>query len=214
MLKEGNKLSDNSTKQKVVDAASALFFQKGFHGTSVRDIADKASVNVSLISYYFKSKQGLLEYAVMTYYEQFFECIETALTKINEQSSLEKLKKLTEVIIQYRQERYQLALFIQRELSLDSIFVREVSVTYLAKEQHIISTLFFDILKQDENLYKKRSFLLMQFQGMLIAPYTIQSDWNNQLSDEFSHRYFAKNYVGAIHDWLLYLHNKSSETTN
>ena len=45
-------MKNNPTKQKVVDAASFLFFQKGFHGTSVRDIAGKASVNVSLISYF------------------------------------------------------------------------------------------------------------------------------------------------------------------
>jgi len=51
-------MANVQSKQKVIEAASMLFFQKGFHGTTVRDIADKASVNVSLISYYFKGKQG------------------------------------------------------------------------------------------------------------------------------------------------------------
>lgn len=196
----------NSTKQKVVDAASALFFQKGFDGTTVRDIAERASVNVSLISYYFKSKQGLLEYAVSTYYEHFFTQIRQMLEDVKDQSPLEKVKKLTEVIIEYRQEHYQIASLVQRELSLDSTFVREVSVTYLAKERYIISELFFDIIKHNRHKYRKRSFLLMQFQGMLIAPYTIQSDWQHQLSDEYSHRYFANNYIKTIHHWLHYIH--------
>lgn len=204
----------NPTKQKVVDAASTLFYQKGFHGTSVRDIAQKASVNVSLISYYFKGKQGLLEYAVTTYYEQFFNCVEKILREVEHKSPLEKMKKLTETIIHYRQQQYELAIFIQRELSLDSIFVREISVTYLAKEQYIIKNLFFDVIKHNEHVYKNRSFFLIQLQGMLIAPYMIQSDWNNQLSDDYSHRYFANNYIQTIHDWLDFLHNSSNPTAN
>src|SRR5207248_2599237 len=34
---------------------------KGFSATSVRDIADKADVNVAMISYYFGSKEKLME---------------------------------------------------------------------------------------------------------------------------------------------------------
>lgn len=48
------------TKQKVIDAAISLFNTKGYDGTSVRDIAKRADVNVANISYYFAGKQGLL----------------------------------------------------------------------------------------------------------------------------------------------------------
>lgn len=124
-------MKKNPTKQKVIEAASSLFFQKGFHGTSVRDIADKASVNVSLISYYFKSKQGLLEYAVTNYYEEYLKTVEESLENAANLSPLEKLNGLIFTIIQYKQTNHQLTCFIQRELSLDSVFVREMAVTYL-----------------------------------------------------------------------------------
>lgn len=88
------KINPNPSKQKVIDAASLLFFQNGFHGTSVRDIAEKASVNVSLISYYFKSKQGLLEYAVTQYYEAYLKIMEETLEQTKSESSLEMLKGL------------------------------------------------------------------------------------------------------------------------
>src|SRR5690625_7765599 len=78
----------NPTKQKVVDAATLLFFQKGFHGTSVRDIAERAMVNVSLISYYFNSKQGLLEYAVTNYYEMYLQTMEEALQENDKEDQL------------------------------------------------------------------------------------------------------------------------------
>jgi AcrR family transcriptional regulator len=51
-----------SEKQvKIMEAAEDLFAEKGFNGTSVRDIADKAQVNLAMISYYFGSKEKLLE---------------------------------------------------------------------------------------------------------------------------------------------------------
>jgi len=51
-----------SDKQvQILLSAEKLFAEKGFSGTSVRDIADEAGVNVAMISYYFGSKEKLLE---------------------------------------------------------------------------------------------------------------------------------------------------------
>jgi len=44
-----------------MEAAEKLFADKGFEGTSVRDIADNAGVNLAMISYYFGSKEKLME---------------------------------------------------------------------------------------------------------------------------------------------------------
>jgi AcrR family transcriptional regulator len=51
-----------STKQlQLLDTAEALFSQKGYDGTSVRDIAEAAGINTAMISYYFGSKEKLME---------------------------------------------------------------------------------------------------------------------------------------------------------
>ncbi|MEW9675524.1 forespore capture DNA-binding protein RefZ [Lentibacillus sp. L22] len=196
-------LKNNPSKQKVMDAASSLFFQKGFHGTSVRDIADKACVNVSLISYYFKSKQGLLEHGVTTYYELYLQLIEETLQASENDSAITRLKKLIEAIIQYRQKNHQFSCFILRELSLDSVFVREMAVTYIAKENHYISNTFYSILNKKQK--PDQQFLLMQLKGMLITPYVLQNEWKNQVVGEFSHTMFVRKYVRIIHDWLDYI---------
>lgn len=197
-------MKKNPTRQKVIDAASSLFFQKGFHGTSVRDIAEKAAVNVSLISYYFKSKQGLLEYAVTNYYEEYLKTLEEALQRTETLSPLEKMNDLIFTIIQYKQANHQLTCFIQRELSLDSVFVREMAVTYLAKENHYIRKSFFDCI---EGRVKgdTREYLLMQLKGMLITPYILHSDWKNHVIGEYSHQIFVKKYVGTIRQWLHFI---------
>ena len=44
----------------IMDVAERLFGSQGYDGTSVRDIAQEAGVNVAMISYYFGSKEGLL----------------------------------------------------------------------------------------------------------------------------------------------------------
>jgi AcrR family transcriptional regulator len=47
-------------RERLLDAAVALFAQGGFAGTSTRAIASRAGCNLSLIRYYFGSKEGLL----------------------------------------------------------------------------------------------------------------------------------------------------------
>ena len=46
---------------QIMETAERLFAERGFDGTSVRDIADEAGINVAMISYYFGSKDKLME---------------------------------------------------------------------------------------------------------------------------------------------------------
>ncbi len=48
-------------EEHIMMVAEKLFAANGYNGTSVRDIATKAKVNVSMISYYFGSKENLME---------------------------------------------------------------------------------------------------------------------------------------------------------
>lgn len=200
-------MKDSPTKRKVVEAASSLFYQKGFHGTSVRDIAERASVNVSSISYYFKGKQGLLEYAVSRYYEEYLAIIEATLEESSDDTPNEKLKKLIHSIIQYKHSNLQLSCFIHRELSMDSVFVREMVVTYLAKENFIIGNAFSAVVKENKADKKKidRQFLLMQLKGMLVTPYVLHNEWRSQVVGDYSHSLFVTKYVQTIHQWIDYI---------
>lgn len=51
--------SHESSRARLVAAAAELFAEHGFHGTSVRDIAERAGVNVAAGNYYFGSKKAL-----------------------------------------------------------------------------------------------------------------------------------------------------------
>lgn len=51
----------NQKQLSILEAAEKLFASHGFHATSVRDIAHEADVNIAMISYYFGSKEKLIE---------------------------------------------------------------------------------------------------------------------------------------------------------
>ncbi|HLT56247.1 MAG TPA: forespore capture DNA-binding protein RefZ [Bacillota bacterium] len=199
-------MKENPVKRKIVKTASNLFFQKGFHGTSVREIAKRAKVNVSAISYYFNSKQGLLEYAVSYYYEQYLRKLEETLYNAQQTEPLERLYELIFSIIQYKQENYQFTCFIQRELSMDSVFVREMVVTYLAKENHLLEEAFDAVFRDHMKLHKKR-YIFMQLKGMLITPYVLHH-WKDFVIGSYSSDLFVKHYVSHIKEWLDFVFEK------
>ena len=51
----------NDKQIQILEVAETLFAEKGFDGTSIRDISKIAKINIAMISYYFGSKERLLE---------------------------------------------------------------------------------------------------------------------------------------------------------
>jgi AcrR family transcriptional regulator len=51
----------NPKQLQIISVAERLFAAKGFSATSVRDISHEADINVSMVSYYFGSKDKLIE---------------------------------------------------------------------------------------------------------------------------------------------------------
>lgn len=53
--------SGNTTREKLIETAKELFLTKGVDRVGVREIATKAGINLSLMNYYFRSKEMLFE---------------------------------------------------------------------------------------------------------------------------------------------------------
>lgn len=52
---------EDTTEDKIKNAARILFLEKGFKSTSIREIAEVAKVNSAMLHYYFRSKEKLFE---------------------------------------------------------------------------------------------------------------------------------------------------------
>ncbi|MBB6370646.1 TetR/AcrR family transcriptional regulator [Chryseobacterium shigense] len=82
-----------SKEENILFAAERLFAEKGFEGTSTREISKAANVNISMISYYFGSKEKLYEKLVEYRMAegQFFSKDILERTDINEWQKIEKI---------------------------------------------------------------------------------------------------------------------------
>ena len=58
-LDMGDRLDTKSSQDRLVEAGEALFCQRGFNETSVRDIAAAAGCNIASVNYYFGGKDNL-----------------------------------------------------------------------------------------------------------------------------------------------------------
>ncbi|MBN2589640.1 MAG: TetR/AcrR family transcriptional regulator [Sedimentisphaerales bacterium] len=52
---------NQSVQERLLNAAEDIFCEKGFEGTSIRDIAASAGCNIASVNYYFGGKQQLYE---------------------------------------------------------------------------------------------------------------------------------------------------------
>jgi AcrR family transcriptional regulator len=81
-------------REHILITAERLFGEKGFDGTSVRDIAQAAGVNLAMISYYFGSKEKLLEAMIQLRSEYTYGILE----ELNKDQSLSPWDKMDRLV--------------------------------------------------------------------------------------------------------------------
>jgi len=113
-------MSDHSDKedkrQKLLEVAEMLFAKHGFEAVSVRQLASEAEVNLSMVSYYFGSKDGLFQEVIQSKFPQTRGILEDLA-----QSPIHPWEKLTQTIDMYVDKFFLGRAFhrvIMREMSL------------------------------------------------------------------------------------------------
>ncbi|MFC4321098.1 forespore capture DNA-binding protein RefZ [Litchfieldia salsa] len=192
----------SKTKEKVIDAAAYLFNTKGFDGTSVREIARKADVNVANISYYFDNKAGLLEYLVSSFLDGYTSVIEHAYVELDSRSARECLLMFIKNIMNYQKDNNQLARCVLREITLDSVLIREVLTTYMTKEKFYIKSILETGIHQQEFRKLLIPHTIMQLKGMLTMPYLHPQYMTEVLHVMPNETYFTDQYVKELERWV------------
>jgi len=93
--KEHGEKMREATKMKILEAAVALFAEKGLAGTSTKDIAKKADVSVGLMYHYFKTKDEMFNAII----EDSLASISDFREVLNKQSFEDGVKTFAEEII-------------------------------------------------------------------------------------------------------------------
>jgi len=87
----------NEKQIQILQVAEKLFAEKGFDGTSIRDIAKEAKINIAMVSYYFGSKEQLLESIILNRITDIK--LQLDILTLEDLDPLQKINKLIELYI-------------------------------------------------------------------------------------------------------------------
>ena len=136
-----------------MEAAEKLFGEKGFEGSSVRDIAEEANINIAMISYYFGSKEKLLE-ALFTYRgENTIRKLESMLTN-PEQLPLEKVNQLINYFIdKFYDQQYFHKIMMREQVANQHTAITKLITHFKKNNQQLVKELIYE--GQKKGVFRK-----------------------------------------------------------
>lgn len=103
------------TEGKIKEAARIVFTQKGYAAARTRDIAEEAGINLSLLNYYFRSKEKLFNIIMTEKIQQFFGVMFPIIS--DDQLTLEvKMEQFVSRYIDMLQSNPDLPIFVLSEI--------------------------------------------------------------------------------------------------
>jgi TetR/AcrR family fatty acid metabolism transcriptional regulator len=122
----GSGTSRNAEKyQRILEAAVAVFADKGFFNSRIADIADRADVADGTVYLYFKNKDEILMTAINTAFDAFMRNTRTEVEKLP--SPAERLRRLAFLHLDALGSNRNLAVVFQMELRQSTRFLSEFS---------------------------------------------------------------------------------------
>ena len=104
-------------EKKIIDAARELFYEKGYMGTTVRDIAGRAEVNLALLHYYFRTKDNIFKVVFDEAFSLLFGKLNKALT--SDKTIFEKIELMVAGYVTTGMKYPRLTSFVMTELSIN-----------------------------------------------------------------------------------------------
>lgn len=117
----------NDSRELLLKAAKTVFARKGYDGATVKELAEEAGVNVSLVSYYFGGKEGLFKACLEQFGRETLAVVQRILKAPESTEDLRvRLTLYAEEFVMTHVNEPELTAIIHRECALDLPFTREV----------------------------------------------------------------------------------------
>ncbi|HYH14901.1 MAG TPA: TetR family transcriptional regulator [Flavisolibacter sp.] len=143
----------NDKQLNIINTAEKLFACKGFDGTSIRDIAEAANVNIAMISYYFGSKEKLMQ----ALFEQRTQHMTLRFENLIQNEKLNPWEKICFVIDDYIERVKEKQQFFKIMLH-EQILEKNTLISELLTELRKKNTAFMELIVKDgqkKKLFKK-----------------------------------------------------------
>ncbi|RYG43115.1 MAG: TetR/AcrR family transcriptional regulator [Chitinophagaceae bacterium] len=111
------RVKDETSEEKILEAARKVFLQKGMDGARMQEIADEAGINKALLHYYFRNKEMLFDRIFLQAAEKLFPKIGTILNA--DLPLFEKIETFIASYIDVMSENPYLPLFVLNEVNRD-----------------------------------------------------------------------------------------------
>lgn len=194
----------NEKQVQIMEAAEKLFAEQGFAGTSVRDIAEAARVNLAMISYYFGSKEKLME-AMFHYRGAYFKLQLECILQNKNLSPIQKVEKLIDDYIEriFKKQCFH-KILAREQMTNSSVSISQQIFQLKQTNQSLIKQLIQEGQKTGD--FKKPidvSFLMMTLVGTTAQLVTAQHYYRkiNEL-DKLSDEEFEKHMKKKLSSYL------------
>jgi TetR/AcrR family transcriptional regulator len=196
------KTNDPEAKAKIIAAAEALFAERGFSETGIRDITRKAGVTSAMVPYYFGSKEGLyrsiLETAVTTIRGLIAEAIES------EEAFPDKLERLIEAELTYITSHSQLARILFRELLAGGDHILAIFQKFPLNNYQLMRQVVADGVRRKELRHVDIDLAPISLMGMVVVFQVFRPIITRVLGTQTYDEQFIKRL--SIHTVELFLH--------
>ena len=161
-------LPDQSTEEKIKEAARTVFTRKGFAATRTRDIADEAGLNLALLNYYFRSKEKLFEIVMLEKMQVFFGFIGPII--YNEKTSIEiKVDGIVSQYVDMLQANPDIPFFVMGEARNNPAILSNA----MPRKDFLKNSVFIKQLKEKKPDQDPYQFLLNML-AMVIFPFLMR----------------------------------------
>jgi TetR/AcrR family transcriptional regulator len=182
------------TKTKVLDAALLEFADKGFEGTSTRQIADRAGVRHTLLSYHFENKEGLWKIVIQNLNERFRMMFQSRMAATTNMDSHLKLRLIFEEFIRFSFNNPEFHWIMTHEASREGERMEWMLNEYVQPFFFATEELIREAQKSGHFVKGDPRHLLYLFIGAVSRVFMIRAEVENILDVPFNDPTFIKRH--------------------
>lgn len=161
-------MKDQTTEQKILDAAKQIFIQKGMDGARMQEIADVAGINKALLHYYFRSKDKLFYAVFEDVMGNFFKMMNLKLK--DDSPIVQKIDYIVDTYTSTLDANPFVPQFILNEVTRNPSIMKE-----LLEKNNFHPILFIQLFDSKKIGDKDPRQLFISFMGMMVFPYAGRS---------------------------------------